>query len=619
VNNFTSHYEDLDTLRTQWERSLQFGVLVADLSPEASEGERVVISLALPWAGVEARFTGEVIEAKGAYAVTELDPFSSEAVQALVDAGLSDAASELGGAEPSPGLSEAVPSAQFQPERAAVEPRAEASAKSASATDSRPPVKPVPRSPVSQAAVPQAEPSLEQRESLPQPTGDPNDIATIVAAEGPGSLSSEALLHAPTQHGNFAKISWREVLLHFYEQRATGILAIEGFRENRWCYLLEGRPVHFLADRSYNGEFLSDVLIGEGTVSPEVWAEALRARQATGIPAGEYLVATRQLDRSLLNQALSKRAQRITRKLMGMNFGTFRFHPYRELVGLFPFESVPVLQVVLEEQRSAVEALPDDVLLGQASPYYALHCRLVPSRLGLLKEMPFSEEERRLVLEVLPANWVLGELVSLREMREATLVRFLMVLRELGLVEFSRDEGGGKERNRAEREVYAELKAVDRRHEFAALGTHWSSGEEEIRSGHRALLDRFSEAHYGNLVDEKIADLIAQLHSLADGALQRIEKLADRRRVRRSLVGADEIRLAAEILHGHAATARSESNHSLVRACCQRVIDLDPEGREGQDFQSRARKWLSESAVAAAPLPTDSEFNVIRQDLARLN
>jgi len=642
VTDFTTQYEDLAALRSQWERSLQFGVLVADLSPEACEGDRANIRVLLPWTDAQVLLTGEVVEALGARSVTELDPFTVESVQALVAAGLAEAAGDIEGDEETE-ESEASASAPAEPEPTSAEPHPEPESVAAAepskahrSTGKRAtPFVPVDspsgaepsvsgsrsQGPVSQSPLSQGTPSVEDgmiTEHAPEPTGDPNDIATIAAAEGPASQSTEVLLPPPTQHGDFAKISWREVLLHFYSQRATGVLVIEGFRESRWCYLLEGKPVHFLADLPHPGEFLSEVLVGEGMISSELWAEALKAQQVTGIAAGEYLVATGRLDRLALNQALSKRAQRITRKLMGMNYGTFRFHPYRELVGLFPFEPVPVLEVVLREQRAVMEALADDVVLSQASPLHALHCRLVLSRLDLLKELPLKQVERRLVSEVLPNNWVLSELVSLREMPKPALIRFLFSLKDLGLIEFVRDEGEGKERNRVERDIYSEIKAAEHRTEFEVLGVHWSSSPDDIQEGYRVLLERFNEASFGGLVDDKITAMLKTLEQLAKENLERISKPEQRRRLRRSLVGADEVRMAAELLQGHAKLAHASSDFSIVKACSLRVVDLSPEGREGGEMVARARKWLSNSAVSSVGLPGHDEMTKIRQDLARL-
>ena len=611
-------YAELSELREQWERSLQYGVLVAELVPKAKEGMRVQIAIGLPWANTEVELAGEVIEAQGAHSVTELDPFTDDVLRRFIDAGLSEALQEL---------SSSSSAEEAEPVQSKTESRAEESSRSTAAvvahklqeepTDSG--QKAVSQTPVAKAAEErQAEASFPS-ESFPEPTGDRDDLATVVSAPGPATIEAEVLLPTVTQHGDFSKISWREVLLHFYERRVTGVLAIEGFRETRWCYFIQGCPVHYVGDQPHAGEFLSDVLIADGTVTSDVWLEALRAHRVTGVLPGEYLVSKGQLDRASLNRGLATRAQRITRKLMGMNFGTFRFHPYPEVEGLFTSSPVPILELVFEEQRRAIKALSDDILIGKVTPYYGLYCRLVTSRMELLRELPMSPEETHLVFEVLPANWVLSELVALREMRETVLVRFLMVLKELGLMEFSRDEGTNKERNRLEREVYSVLKGMELRSDFAVFGKHWSSGVREIREGHEHLMERFSAAKIGDPVDEKVARLLSELKSRADESLSRIVDLVQRRKLRKKLVGADEIRLAAEILQDHAKKARSASNFSMVRACCERVVDLDPEGSEGREMLARARKWLSDSSVASAEFPEDQELDVLRQDLARLN
>jgi hypothetical protein len=213
----------------------------------------------------------------------------------------------------------------------------------------------------------------------------------------------------------------------------------------------------------------------------------------------------------------------------------------------------------------------------------------------------------------------LAELVALREMSEHDLLRFVLCLKGLGLVEFVRDEGEGKDRNRAEREVYAVISSMERKSDFDALGVHWSSSPEDVKAGHSALVERFSEASYGDLFDPRIAALILRLGLAADEALDGLRDPDTRRKLRRRLVGADEVRMAAELLEGHAKTARSGGEFAVARACCLRIIDLSPEGSEGREVMARARKWLSESNISGAGAPDEEAMGDVRQDLARLS
>ena len=650
---------DLSSLEAHWERGLQFGILVADLSPEPSAGVIAQVELSLPWCGQSVLLKGEVVEANGPHAVLELTPFDSGTLESLLASGLEAAGAELGisaeeaanraaqgrsqaesfradglaAAEPVPPELQTADLEPLGPEMdALLDSGAAASATEAeralagqlasepapAASGRTAPSKGPARSPIAQGAVgPVAKKNVHQAEP-PQPTGDPSDIATVAAADGPASLSAEGLLSPATQHGDFSKISWPEVLLHFYERRATGVLAIEGFREIRWCYILGGQPLHYLGDHPHPGEFLSDILVGEGWVSSDDWLEAMQAQKLTGILAGEYLVRNRKVERLQLNRALSVRAERITRKLMGMNYGSFRFHPYPQLMGLFPWDPVPVLQLVMDEQRSALAAVPDEALIGRVASLYAMHVRLVPSRAELLRELRLNDQERHLVDSVLPASWPLSELVALDEMSEARLVRFLLTLSELGLVEFARDEGPDNARDRATRECYAMLSSMTDADEFEVLGLHWTAVTEGIELAHEELIQRFSEARFADVMDNELQELLSQIRSRLDTAYKALVSVDARRRHRKAKIGAGKVRMAAEILLDQAKAARSASNFPLVKACCERILELSPEGSEGRELMARARKWLSDGRLSSVGELTDEDRSSLRQNLARL-
>jgi hypothetical protein len=133
------------------------------------------------------------------------------------------------------------------------------------------------------------------------------------------------------------------------------------------------------------------------------------------------------------------------------------------------------------------------------------------------------------------------------------------------------------------------------------------------------LIERFSEPAYPGLVDDKICGLLLDVQQLAGEILGRISNQDDRRKRRRDLVGADEVRIAAELLQTHAQTARSKANFAVVKVCSQRIVDLNPEGNEGREMLARAQKWLSDASISSAGPPQDEELVAIRQDLARLN
>jgi len=429
---------------------------------------------------------------------------------------------------------------------------------------------------------------------------DPKDIAGVARAGGPATLSAETLLPPATQHGEFGQVTWRDVLLHFYEKQVTGILAIEAFREVRWCYLVKGQPVHYLGDKPHPGEFLSDALVADGVISAKDWVAALRIQKLTGMAAGEYLVHSGKLDRKKLKEGLHRRAERITRNLMGMNFGKFRFHDFPEVTAVFDFQAVDVLAVLLDSQRQALAQVSDDALVQKAEGIYPMHVRPVAARIQFLQKVPLKPDERNLANKVLPAGWTLGELVGLKEMEERRLLRLLLALKAMGLVEFVRDEGEHGKRNRAERILYIGLRDVTRRSEFEALHAHWSSSEAEIKAGYDKLLKEFGRERFAKVMDPRIEDLITSIHKRAAEVWDTLQSRQGRKAARLKVVGVDQLRMASDLLDKQGEMATFKGDFRLVRACYERVMELEPGGPEGVENLRRAKQWLADPRVQGA-------------------
>jgi hypothetical protein len=645
MSQFTWDVASLASLRKQWERSMRFGALMAPLHPTPSTGDKVEVRIRCTWEGRSIEVSGLVVQASEANSVVQLEPLPNAARKTLTELGVegvpaaveqppADAAPpapEPAPAEPAPPpaptLTAAPPTAAEPPSPppAAAKPpgppRPAGSFRPKPAAFSPRPVKPGSFSPR-----PATPPPPGQRPAAfsppPGPTPTPvtsapppsrpaaapaavdADITRIAASGGPASLSAEALLRPATQHGDFSKVSWRDALLHFYEQRATGVLAVEAFREIRWCFLVNGDPVHYLGDKPHPGEFLSDALLADG-VDAATWSKALRIQQVTGVQAGQHLVATGVISQSTLDAALSRRAERITRNLMGMNFGTFRFHELPEVGQIFTWKPVEALGVLLSHQRESLKAVDDDVLVQKVEGFYPLHVKPIAARVALMQKLPLEEEERRLVQNLLPAAWTLGELVGLKEMEERRLVRLLFALKALGMVEFVRDEGEGSRRNRAERILYSGLKDLTRRNDFEALHSHWSSSESEIRRGYQRVLDEFGGERFTRINDPRIQDLIARIGVRAEEVWARLSTRPNRKEVRKKVVGVDQLRMASDLLDKQGVMASFKSDFRVVRACYERVVELEPGGPEGVENMKRAKQWLSDprvTGVAAADL-----------------
>ena len=429
-----------------------------------------------------------------------------------------------------------------------------------------------------------------------------SELRTIAAARGPAHSSTEGLLPPATVHGDFGKSPWRNTLLHLLAMNATGVLVIHAFREIRWCYLVEGEPVHYLGDQPHPGELLSDVLVKGGVVSEEDWVEALTMRKITGILPGEYLVSQGRIGRDALNLALQDRAQRITRNLMGMNFGDFSFHPLPAVRRVFSLPKVDLLMLLLEHQRSALAKVEDEDLIKQADKLYKLHVRPAEGRQRMLLELPLNDVEMHLIKEVIPAGWTLAELVGLREMEERMLLRLLFALRAMGLVEFVESEGGVAKRNRAERMLYEALAELKRRNDFEGLHAHWSSSVDDIEAGYQKILRDTEPEKFAHFEDERINALVRQVREISEAIWARLKTPQGRLESRKDVVEIGQLRMASDLLFAQGEMARYKGKMGLARVCYIRVLELDPGGPEGAENTHGSKKALADPQLSEEAL-----------------
>lgn len=443
------------------------------------------------------------------------------------------------------------------------------------------------------------------------PTPTSPQLQAISTSAGPGRAGSESLLPPATEQGDFGSLSWRDVLLHFYTRRSTGVLVIHGFREVRWSYLLDGQPLHYRGDQPHAGEFLYDAIPPERGITTEEWTQALRLQQVTGLPAGEYLVARGRLSRADLDESLTRRATRITRYLLSANFGRFTFHPLEDLKMVFRHAPVDVLPLLLESQRQAYAALDDDALIKRCEPLYPFVVRLVASRAEILDRLPLENEERRLVTEVLPACWPLRELVTLKEMDERQLLRLVLALSGLGVIEVVRDEGEAARRNRVERKLYHAARDLRRRNAFECLHAHWSSSPREVDDGYRSSLKEYADGTFSDVLDARIRTKLQEIRGLVEGAWRKVGGVAARKEYRKGLVGADQLRMASDLLDKQAEMALFKGDFPLARACYERIVELDP-GNDGGEVLNRAKAQLADERLMSAAELSPGAFDSMR-------
>ena len=625
--------KDLPALERLWRQGLRHGALLIPVHPMPSNGEAASVVLRPAFGSGFVKLTGMVTQATPAITILQLDPLTCEARDRLVELGLTAAANAK--VSDGPGAASA-PAAALELEPAAVpEPDPPAAPEPAPAAAPGPAPEPAPASPAPpiarKAFKPRAKAFRPAAVAPRAPTAPSGPAATpsapppveavrsadavqraIHAAPGPADPRSEALLPPATEHGDLARFSFRDVLLHFLRKKATGVLAIDAFREVRWAYLIDGKPVHYLGSTPHAGEFLADALLQAGLVRAEQWTEALRLQRITGVMAGTILVKKGTLSQKQLDEALTRRADRITRNLLTANFGRFRFHPCDDIRLVLANAPVSVLELLWGAQMEVLNAADDDALVMKAEKLYDMRVRILEARRELLTQLPMNSYESHVAQELLPAAWTLKELVALNEIEERGLLKLLFALDAMGVVEFVPPEEETSKTRRAQRILYEGWKDLSRRDPFSAVHAHWSSNLTEIEIGHKKLMKEFSRTRFGEAVDSRVEELLDRIHKMAEETYKSLLTKPGRVEARKGIVGNDQLQMASDLLDKQAEMAMYKTDFPVAKALYQKVIELDPGAPEGAEYRNRARKNLARQELVNA-----STVGVVLDDLTK--
>ncbi len=603
--------KDLAALERLWRQGLRHGALLIPLHPVPNNGDEVTVVLDPQFGSGLVRLPGRVTQATAAITIFQVAPLTAETRDQLVGLGLTGARGGDGSvsksevATPVPGPASvpaaAPPAAASSPKSKAFKPKSKG-LKPASTT---------PRAPAA-ARVSGAMPALGAPGQPEAPLSADATQRAIYAAPGPADQQTERLLPTATEHGDLARFSWRDTLLHFLRKRATGVLAIDGFREVRWAYLIDGQPAHYQGSTPHPGEYLSDALMQGGHLRQKDWTEALKLQRLTGVMAGTILVMRGKLTQKQLDEALTRRADRITRNLLGANFGRFRFHPFEDIRSVIRNPPVQVLDLLWGAQMELLNAADDDALVMKAEKLYDLRVRILDARKQLLTELPMNSYETHVAQELLPAAWSLKELVALNEIEERSLLKLVFALDAMGVVEFVQPEEETSKTRRAQRILYEGWKDLSRRDPFTTIHAHWSSNLAEIEVGYKRLMKEFRRSRFGDATDGRVKELLDRIHKLATEAYEKLKTKPGRVEARKSIVGNDQLQMASDLLDKQGEMALYKSDFPVARALYEKVIELDPGAPEGREYRKRAKQNLARPELMNA-----STVGVVLEDLTR--
>ena len=151
------------------------------------------------------------------------------------------------------------------------------------------------------------------------------------------------------------------------------------------------------------------------------------------------------------------------------------------------------------------------------------------------------------------------------------------------------------------------------------MHAHWSSTPFELRQGYEQLISEFGPERFGDVADARVNELMGAIRKKADAVYARLSDPRGRKEARKGHVGADQLLMAVELLDKQAELAMWKNDFAFVKACYERVIDLDPGVAEASDARRNARKALADPRIAGAQQPGEARIRQLNAQFDALD
>jgi hypothetical protein len=421
---------------------------------------------------------------------------------------------------------------------------------------------------------------------------DPTPTSTagpVIPVPGGGGKGIKATLE---DEGSLEDLDMRSLLISLLRRSALGVLVVEGYRELNWCFVVHGKPVKFLREPPSRSDTLDYQASRARLVEPDEMNRARQLTQLTGQRIEEVLGDLGLMDADALRKLEAKTAWQVTERLLGVNYGTYRFFHLPGLDKVLHSAPADVMGVLWTRARAKYAELSDKKIAHRIDQYHKHHMVLTDEGKELAEQLSLGKREALFVQRYLRGGWQIAELLGRLDLTNRTVMEIVFTLEELGIIDLSEREGPNWRIARAERFLIDRMDYMDKDH-FAFVDAHWSSLEPELL----VACDKVART-----LDDPVMNQL-ELGSVGQMREQIIEKLGEvreifvhhdhRREYRGGLIEKSKRTMATSLFAAQGEMALFKKEAVLAKECFQRVVELDA-GGPGTDHVGRARRVLDD-------------------------
>ncbi len=412
---------------------------------------------------------------------------------------------------------------------------------------------------------------------------------TVIPLPGGGGKGIKGTLE---EEGSLEDRDMRALLMGLLQRTANGVLVVEGYREVNWCFVVHGKPVKFMREPPSRSDSLDYQASRARVVEPADLNHARQLVQLTGLPMGDVLRDLGLMDDDQLQDLEARTAWQVTERLLGVNYGTYRFFGLAGLDKVLHGVPADVMGVLWARAREKYAELSDKKIAHRIDRYHKHHMVLSDHGKEMAGQLSLGKREALFVQRYLRGGWQIAELLGRLDLTNRSVMEIVFTLQDLDIIDLSEREGPNWRLARAERFLIDRMDYLGKDH-FAFVDAHWTSLDRELMDACDKVAKTLDDPVLNQL---EIGSVSQMRHQITDklGEVRQIFAERERRReYRTTLVEKSKLSMATSLFAKQGEMALFKKEATVAKECFERVIELDT-GAPGAGHVSRARRVLDD-------------------------
>lgn len=210
-----------------------------------------------------------------------------------------------------------------------------------------------------------------------------------------------------------------------------------------------------------------------------------------------------------------------------------------------------------------------------------------PTQLAIdIEELPFDKQERRFVEVILAEPRTFSDIQRVSHLRGDRLLRFLLLLDELGLLEHREHQ----QRLYEQSEIEGLVQQVRTKDHFEVLGIHWSAYDEEVENAYQGLLDKLDVPEKTRQI---MHDDLQTVRRKIDEAYAVLSQYRSRKAYRDSIIDDFAQRSALQVYEKKLDTQHMRRDTPRLIDSLSRIVELDRSNEQAKRQLEALKKALA--------------------------